>query len=280
MQRGLRYYRGGAGRRGSIPILDRGHPLTDRLHCFITPGASGSFGNPDMVSQVQHPFATTNAGYSFVNTSIGRGLKVTNANSVQTVAGECITRTSDLAGGNGSFTIAFLAKFNSIVGVGINIIGQSVNGVSPDCGFVWAANGTVRIFTQGTNIDAASATIAANEIHALVAARDAANNVTVYQDGAVIATGSSVVAIASSTSQTYIGEYGGGAGGASDVTHLAIAGWDRALSAAEVLQWSLDPYCFLIYPEDEMFATLVGAVGAAANIPYNPWPQAAPILAT
>lgn len=43
--------------------------------------------------------------------------------------------------------------------------------------------------------------------------------------------------------------------------------WNRSLTDAEALQLHLDPYCFLIYPEDEMFAMLVGAAAAAVT-PY------------
>jgi hypothetical protein len=45
--------------------------------------------------------------------------------------------------------------------------------------------------------------------------------------------------------------------------------WSRALSAAEMMLLHQDPYCFLIYPEDEMFSTLVGA--AAPLAPSQSW---------
>lgn len=51
--------------------------------------------------------------------------------------------------------------------------------------------------------------------------------------------------------------------------------WTRVLSPAEALQLHLDPYCFLIYPEDEMFATLVGTsatFNSSTTGGYNyPW---------
>ena len=40
-----------------------------------------------------------------------------------------------------------------------------------------------------------------------------------------------------------------------------FAMWGRALTAAEMLLLYEDPYCFLIYPEDRIFSTLVGAGG-------------------
>lgn len=45
-----------------------------------------------------------------------------------------------------------------------------------------------------------------------------------------------------------------------------FAMWGRALTAQEVLLLHQDPYCFLIYPEDEMFASLIGVQAAAAII--------------
>lgn len=41
--------------------------------------------------------------------------------------------------------------------------------------------------------------------------------------------------------------------------------WTRALTSAELLQLNLDPYCFLIYPEDTIFATLVGSSSATPS---------------
>jgi hypothetical protein len=46
--------------------------------------------------------------------------------------------------------------------------------------------------------------------------------------------------------------------------------WKRSMTAAEMLQLHLDPYCFLIYPEDEMFATLVGS---SVTPPPGPGPN-------
>lgn len=43
--------------------------------------------------------------------------------------------------------------------------------------------------------------------------------------------------------------------------------WTRALSDEEVLQLHTDPYCFLIYPEDEIFSEWVGTVIAVAPTP-------------
>jgi hypothetical protein len=42
--------------------------------------------------------------------------------------------------------------------------------------------------------------------------------------------------------------------------------WNRDLTALEVKQLHDDPYCFLIYPEDEIFSTLVGGAGAPVDI--------------
>jgi hypothetical protein len=51
--------------------------------------------------------------------------------------------------------------------------------------------------------------------------------------------------------------------------------WNRALSAAEALTLHQDPYCFLWYPEDTIFATLTGPAAAVVN-PFIPPDFSAP----
>lgn len=46
------------------------------------------------------------------------------------------------------------------------------------------------------------------------------------------------------------------------------AAWNRQLTATELKNLHDDPYCFLVYPEDMMFASLVGVV-AAVSLPFN-----------
>jgi len=49
--------------------------------------------------------------------------------------------------------------------------------------------------------------------------------------------------------------------------------WRRKITSAEAMQLHKDPYCFLIYPEDEMFATLVGVAAATTSEDrfHQPW---------
>lgn len=49
------------------------------------------------------------------------------------------------------------------------------------------------------------------------------------------------------------------------------AGWNRPLTAIEARLLHDDPYCFLVYPEDEIFATLVGAAAAADVLMAQIW---------
>lgn len=57
-------------------------------------------------------------------------------------------------------------------------------------------------------------------------------------------------------------QFGNGANGF--IFYFAM--WGRPLSAQEHLQLSQDPYCFLIYPEDEIFETLIGVSGGAISL--------------
>jgi hypothetical protein len=60
------------------------------------------------------------------------------------------------------------------------------------------------------------------------------------------------------------GDTAGGAGtGGLTGFQMFYAGWNRNLTATEILQLQIDPWCLLWYPEDDIFATLVGVTGPA-----------------
>jgi hypothetical protein len=84
-----------------------------------------------------------------------------------------------------------------------------------------------------------------------------------YVNGIQAETGSGTWAYTSSGEQTNIAC---NSGANVQITGQVFWGglWDRALTAAEVAVLHQDPYCFLWYPEDDLFATvLVGVAGPA-----------------
>lgn len=92
--------------------------------------------------------------------------------------------------------------------------------------------------------------------------------------GAVTYTGNTQGQVMYNTASINSGQtFGNGIVGA--IPYFAM--WGRQLSAAEFLLLHQDPFCFLIYPEDEMLSMLVGALPGFN--PYNPWSQRAPIMA-
>jgi hypothetical protein len=67
------------------------------------------------------------------------------------------------------------------------------------------------------------------------------------------------------------------AGAATGATIYMYACWVRALTQAEAALLSTDPYCFLIWPEDDLYARLMSG-HTLGRVPYNPLPQWAPLL--
>jgi hypothetical protein len=66
---------------------------------------------------------------------------------------------------------------------------------------------------------------------------------------------------------------GTGAGGYSDSEYYIFATWNRQLTDAEGQSWTLDPLQFLRWPEDDLFAQLVGVAGGATSysFPTKSW---------
>jgi hypothetical protein len=65
--------------------------------------------------------------------------------------------------------------------------------------------------------------------------------------------------------QIVINQYVPGTGRSPNATCNLVFFWNRQLLATEVLQLELSPHAFLIYPEEDMIALMVGAAAAAAD---------------
>jgi hypothetical protein len=83
----------------------------------------------------------------------------------------------------------------------------------------------------------------------------------IYFDGKLAGTTAIAAAATTTAAQPIFNSNSGGAGAGNGVNGWVYYGivWNRTISAAEARKLHDDPYCFLIYPEDEMGATLVGA---------------------
>jgi hypothetical protein len=253
---------------GSIPRINWSAQITNGLSSCVLPA---SYGDPQLNAQHQQSgwiVPATTGSFIFGTTPVGRGLR-TNNGGTHGAVGSAWTQTSIPSTGAGDFTTCCLIYINTttVVNGGANTLGdffgQTSSGTSPDHGyFLTGATPTFTAYTQGTNFTT-SQTIVTGNVYALMFTR-LGTACTFYINGISSSTGTSSLAIyTAATSRYYFGIYDGtGTSNAPDFTILFAGGWNRALTASEALSWAQDPYGFLIYPEDEMFATMVGAVAA------------------
>ena len=89
---------------------------------------------------------------------------------------------------------------------------------------------------------------------------NAATNLTFWVNGKIAAQSTAFGSAPSfGTSQILINQYVPTTSRSTNTKCNAGYFWRRELSQAEQTRLSLDPYCFLIFPEDEIMASLVGA---------------------
>jgi len=123
-------------------------------------------------------------------------------------------------------------------------------------------NVSVAVNSGGTLTEATGTVLGLNAYHAVTAVCPDTATLNWWADG-VKQTGLSGLTIQSVTSGDNVLLYTdkGGPGGFQRNIYWG-AFWSRALNANEVAQLWKDPYCFLIYPEDDIFAELVGTSAA------------------
>lgn len=160
-----------------------------------------------------------------------------------------------------SMAIGYLPVTGVTTGGYITSIGSS--GSADNCGF---ANGgtTTQVNINldfGTTQVAYTNAAALNVYHTLVCVATTSAAGILYQDG------SGPQSFAGTTIETNTGERvnfncgtpgAATSGGGTNGFVYYFVGWNRVLTNSEANQLHYDPWCFLIYPEDEMFSTLVG----------------------
>jgi len=108
--------------------------------------------------------------------------------------------------------------------------------------------------------------------HSVVGTNTSATSQNTYFDGKLAVTSAITAAFTATAYQPCLNSeqsnFPTGNGVAGWIHFGAL--WNRTLSAQEASQIHNDPYCFLIYPEDEIFATLVGSGGVT---PPGPGPN-------
>jgi len=125
-----------------------------------------------------------------------------------------------------------------------------------------ATNNMVAIYAN-TN----TSTFTANSVgvyHSVVGTNTSATSQNTYFDGKLAVTSAITAAFTATAYQPVLNSeqsnFPTGNGVAGWIYFAAL--WNRTITAAEARQLHDDPYCFLIYPEDEIFASLVGVTAA------------------
>jgi hypothetical protein len=116
-----------------------------------------------------------------------------------------------------------------------------------------------------------------NVFHSFLGTNTGAAAQNLYFDGKLATTATLTATVTTTTAQPCFNSNSSGAAGGNFIAGWVYYGivWDRTITAQEARKLHDDPWCFLIYPEDEMFATLVGTTAAAFNpansLIYHQW---------
>lgn len=268
---------------GSIPRINWSHPLTRNLvsYCY-----DAGMGPIDLVTGgqriIDHAALITSGNTA---SKYGSGLLYVGTNSTSLSAVEMPSTSGIVTLTNAApytFGVGLMCTVapagTSIPNVWVTgdatantpvaLIGNGNSG-SPSWGFEFG-NGTTNFGTAGA--------LKANVFQSLLGvANSDGTTAKCYVDGKLdqSPTGLATTVVQAGVRPEFNGFGGSGAG--SSTVHFDgfiyySACWKlRALTAIEARQLHDDPWCFLIYPEDEMFATLVGVVVAAGTpiIPYD-----------
>lgn len=251
-----------------LPRIDATHSLAIGL-CFCVVGRnfydiSSTTRNANLVEGN----VTITIGPVGQQPHFGNG--VSNTDGVQWTNYSAI-KTSN-GSGTGDFTIGQIAN-PAASGSQQNVLfSQRINTGSVNAALLAAnANGTSGQFQFFTNSGSAVQVLAASQVNgnyrAYMGVRSG-TTVTAYVDGTSVGSSSGTAQTISIAGQdTGIGclcqdtADNRGANCGIPIT----AAWNRALSATEVVTWSSDPTCFLIYPDDDIMAMNVGKASSSGK---------------
>lgn len=246
---------------GSIPRINKEHPIARGLIFCI----SGSAPFYDLTGNCT---ATITGNPAFASTRDGGGLWVGDRSGTYATLTNYVSFSSPTAlftGGNATF----LVRCNPLAYPTPNgaFTGTLAYGKAADVIYNLAiagnsGNTTFEVQNSGGSYQDAPILTAPSigVVHQLAGVISGATS-TLYIDGSGSST--SFTGTPKSGDASYL--IGLGLDWYNSDSHRVIDGiipfaaiWNRALTSGEILQLYLDPYCFLIYPEDEMLATMVG----------------------
>lgn len=263
-----------SGRKGqakpyaSIPRIDWTHPLSKGLfiYCYDSGGivtdlvsnkvgkrngANFGVGGSKFGRGVQYPGAGLEVSTEFPNSNLAALTNAVHATGIFSYATAWYVTALPAA-----FASTFV--FGDAVGSGFGIY-QGINSPSE-----------VQLFTndaQGTGVTTTLNTT--NAFHTALAVCPTSATQIGYFDGVNVGSGTQSNISGETDLEPIFGAFqtnatvGDGDGVLGQMYYGAV--WNRPLTAREALQLHLDPYCFLIYPEDELFIVGVTAGGTAVT---------------
>ena len=229
---------------GGVPIVDWTHPITAKMTSCLYPIAPGVLVD---VSR-QRPFGTGGTP--------AFGPKGTAATGTITIGDA--TNSTDLDWTGGPFTVMVWGNVSESVNTGWEL------NVNTTFRFhIFRNNGSANYAPPAIKI-----TYSAGE-HLFGGASDGSTTRYTYLDTTIASTATGNITPVSSANALISAHAAG--------SRIYVGWtWSRLLSSEERFSLYKDPWQFLIFPGDFVRSYYSGA---AAPVPYNPWPQAAPILA-
>lgn len=250
----------------SIPQINWGHPLTKNLLFYhYDTGAGGydlarsrklSFRTANPISRIATRFGT---GYQFPS-SVADGIQYLSDPSVRILppfGWACgFLRTAASAELDALFNCR---AANNITGAPFCNWGIAINHLST------AGNIGCAVNSAGAKADTVGVVSPLNSYQVIVATCPDTANLAWWINGKPQTTKTGLtIQNVSVGDNIVLGTDGGGPGGFLGQIYWS-AFWNRKLTQQEALQLYLDPYCFLIYPEDEVFAELVGVTAVTTS---------------
>ncbi len=266
-----RLSRGQAKPYASVPRIDWAHPLAKNLVSYnydlggqvidLVTGGIGieTGGTGTLASRTQSKLGY---GYKYAGTASCDGAEA----ALPTVKAANLITTAPYAVAVGMLPTGSPTASTSIISImdPANNFGFQLNVPSTATQFEVKFAGSAA--TPEDYITAAN-TNSVGVFHTVIGNAATSTTGSVYVDGKQDGTFSgNTTTFTSSTYQLlYNHIFVGGNSGSGGINGFVyyVAQWNRTLTAAEASLLHGDPYCLLIYPEDEMFATLVGVTPSA-----------------
>lgn len=280
-----RLYRGpGIKPYASVPRIDWSHPLAAGLDHFIYDAGSA---HVDLAAGLLSSAVTNTTSPAIATNKLGPGLKYTGTAGAN--GWSVLGKNGHPDYTNFGTTIPYSVVAGTILGttgnsvplaaVAMTTATDSTYNTGP--ALFYDNGGSVNRFAwilgNGASQVNYTATAVANVLNTWGLIGTASTTATRYANGIFEANSTGLSAVNSGVvtagkigaftinNGTPVGNNDSGGLGGQNGSLPFYAAWNRALTASEFLQIHLDPYCFLIFPEDEMLAERVGAAAAGAT---------------